>query len=90
MPYRRRPETDHDARLASSNPTKRDDLWLLAALFLLGAGPIASHSIFGAGSGVEMGIGAVVSIIAAAAMYRIFSPIHPVSDEGADGSDQEA
>ncbi|MBN8609397.1 MAG: hypothetical protein J0L92_02345 [Deltaproteobacteria bacterium] len=71
----------------------REDILLLVALLVFSAGPIVSYSIFGTGSGVEMGLGAVVSLGAAVALYRtlrtVDAPSHPEDDDGADGSDQE-
>ena len=93
MPYRDVDEEDPEAGFPRSEPTVREDILLLVPLFVFSAGPIVSYLIFGTGSGVEMGIGAVVSFGAAVALYRtlraVEPPPDPDDDDGAAGSGQE-
>jgi len=97
MPYRHLRDVDlPDLDDPGREGTMREDLFILVMLLVFSAGPIVSYLIFGVGSGIEMGIGAVLSLLAAHAVYRTLRPAkEPPSDldsnddDGADGSDRE-
>ncbi|MBX7190428.1 MAG: hypothetical protein K1X94_00130 [Sandaracinaceae bacterium] len=52
----------------------RCDVAELVALMAVGLGPVACFAVFGTGSGIEMGLGAVVAVAAARALALTLRP----------------